>query len=141
MQKIAILKTKNILNSKNLLFLWYIPVSLKEKEPLLFNRYNWNLYKNRITIGNKTEKMKDILILGWIVGLFQQLPFIVIIISIFLVALIYRKYNPDTRYYEYIIKRQEDLINTFYVLYQQISKRDLITKNLLLVAKNEQKID
>ena len=102
---------------------------------------NWcGPVKSRIKLSSiLTEKMKDILILGWIVGLFQQLPFIVIIISIFLVALIYRKYNPDTRYYEYIIKRQEDLINTFYVLYQQISKRDILTSMLLKITQQKLK--
>ena len=46
---------------------------------------NWGgSVKSRIKLSSVlTDKMKDIFILGWIVGLFQQLPFIIIIISIF----------------------------------------------------------
>ena len=106
---------------------------------LITFKENWcGPVKSRIKLSSVlTDKMKDILILGWIVGLFQQLPFIIIIISIFFIALIYRKYNPDKRYYEYIIKRQEDLINTFYVLYEQISKRDILTSMLLKISQQK----
>ena len=86
-----------------------------------------------------TNKMKDINIIGWNISLFQQLPFIIILISFVLIILIYRQYYPDKRYYKYIFKRHKDLLNTFYVLYEQISKRDVLTSMLLKITQQKLK--
>ena len=108
---------------------------------LLYNTANYcGPVRSRVKLSSiLTNKMKDIKIIGWIVNLFQQLPFIIILISLVLIILIYRKYNPDKRYYEYIFKRHKELINTFYVLYEQISKRDILTSMLLKITQQKLK--
>lgn len=108
---------------------------------LLYNTNNWcGPLKSKVKLSSiLTKKMKDILVIGWIIGLFQQLPFIVVLIAVVLVILIYRKYYPDTSYYEYIIHRQKDLLNSFYILYDQISKRDILTSMLLKITQQKLK--
>ena len=86
-----------------------------------------------------TNTMKDTLFIGWLVGLFQQIPFVIILISVLIIILVYRQYNPDIRYYDYIIKRQQDLSNTFHQFYQQISKRDILTSMLLKMTQQKLK--
>jgi hypothetical protein len=86
-----------------------------------------------------TNNMKDALFIGWFVGLFQQIPFVIILISILIIILVYRQYNPDIRYYDYLIKRQQDLSNTFHQFYEQISKRDILTSMLLKMTQQKLK--
>lgn len=108
---------------------------------LLYNTENYcGPVRSKIKLSSiLTNKMKDIIIISWIVNLFQQLPFIIILISFVFIILIYRKYHPDKRYYEYIFKRHKELINTFYILYEQISKRDILTSMLLKITQQKLK--
>ena len=120
----------------------YTPKSSTESfNILLYNTNNWcGPLKSKMQLSSiMTNKMKNTLFIGWIVNLFQQLPFIIILFSVFLIILIYRKYNPDKRYYEYIVNRQKELVNTFYSLYEQISKRDMITSMLLKITQQKLK--
>ena len=87
--------------------------------------------------GVMTELMADAPLIGWIVGIVQEMPFLIVIIALIFIILFYRKYNPDSRYYEYLIKRQKELDNTFQMFYEQISKRDTLTSMLLKVTKQE----
>jgi hypothetical protein len=86
-------------------------------------------------------KMRSAFFFGWIYRLAREAISIMILLSIIFVIFIYRKYTPTKDYYDFIIRKQKEILETFQLLYQQISKRDLITKNLLLVVKNEQKED
>ena len=106
---------------------------------LLYNTANWcGPLKSKMKLSSiMTNKMKNALFIGWFVNLFQQLPFIIILFSVFLIVIIYRKYNPDKRYYKYIVNRQKELVNTFYSLYEQISKRDIITSMLLKIIQQK----
>ena len=97
-------------------------------------------YNSRISFG-MSFKMRSAFFFGWIYRLAREAISIMILLSIIFIIFIYRKYTPTKDYYDFIIKKQKEILETFQLLYQQISKRDLITKNLLLVAKNEQKID
>ena len=108
---------------------------------LIYNTENWcGPLKSKVKLSSiLTKKMEDILFIRWIVGLFQQLPFIIVSIAVVLVILIYRKYYPDKSYYEYIVKKQKDLHNSFYVLYDQISKRDILTSMLLKITQQKMK--
>ena len=108
---------------------------------LIYNTENWcGPLKSKVKLSSiLTKKMEDILFIRWIVGLFQQLPFIIVSIAVVLVILIYRKYYPDKSYYEYIVKKQKDLLNSFYVLYDQISKRDILTSMLLKITQQKMK--
>ena len=97
-------------------------------------------YNSRISFG-MSFKMRSAFFFGWIYRLAREAISIMILLSIIFIIFIYRKYTPTKDYYDFIIRKQKEILETFQLLYQQISKRDLITKNLLLVAKNEQKID
>lgn len=121
----------------------YTPIEVAEDSYniLLYNTTNWcGPVESKVRLSSVlTNKMKETLFFGWFVGLFQQLPFIIILISVLLIVLIYRQYNPDIRYYEYIIKRQIELSNTFHVFYEQISKRDILTSMLLKMTQQKLK--
>jgi len=97
-------------------------------------------YNSRISFG-MSFKMRSAFFFGWIYRLAREAISIMILLSIIFVIFIYRKYTPTKDYYDFIIRKQKEILETFQLLYQQISKRDLITKNLLLVVKNEQKED
>ena len=84
-----------------------------------------------------TELMEDAPIFGWIVGIIEEMPFLIVIIALVFIVILYRKYNPDSRYYEYLLKRQKGLDNNFQMFYEQISKRDVLTSMLLKVTKQE----
>lgn len=85
-----------------------------------------------------TELMEDAPLFGWIVGIIKEMPFLIVIIALVFIVILYRKYNPDSRYYEYLIKRQKGLDNNFQMFYEQISKRDVLTSMLLKVTKQEE---
>lgn len=108
---------------------------------LLYNYENYcGPVKSKVKLSSiLTDKMRNIFVLGWLVELFLQLPFIIILISIVLIMLIYRKYNPDKRYYEYIYQSQKKLINSFHILYEQISKRDILNSMLLKITQQKLK--
>lgn len=85
-----------------------------------------------------TELMEDAPIFGWIVGIIEEMPFLIVVIALVFIVILYRKYNPDSRYYEYLLKRQKGLDNNFQMFYEQISKRDVLTSMLLKVTKQEE---
>ena len=95
-------------------------------------------YKSRISFG-MSFKMRSAFFFGWIYRLAREAISIMILLAIIFTIFIYRKYTPTKDYYDFIIKKQKEILETFQLLYQQISKRDLITKNLLMVVKTEQK--
>jgi hypothetical protein len=82
--------------------------------------------------------MEDAPIFGWIVGIIEEMPFLIVVIALVFIVILYRKYNPDSRYYEYLLKRQKGLDNNFQMFYDQISKRDVLTSMLLKVTKQEE---
>ena len=86
-----------------------------------------------------TNKMKDTFVIGWLTDLFQQIPFIIILLSIIAVIVVYRNYNPDKRYYNYILKRQQEILHTFYFIYESFKKGDIITSMLLKITKEKMK--
>ena len=112
-----------------------------EESYLVYNKTNWcGPVKSFVRLSSvMTEQMEDTIGIGYIVGLIQQFPFVIILISVVLVILIYRKYNPDVRYYDYLVKRQQELSNTFHVFFEQISKRDILTSMLLKILQQKMK--
>ena len=106
---------------------------------LIYDKTNWcGPVSTRVRLsGILTDKMRDTIFIGWIIKLFQEAPFIMILIALIFIILIYRKYSPDSRYYEYLVKRQLELSKTFHVFYEQISKRDVLTSMLLKVTKQK----
>ena len=84
-----------------------------------------------------TNKLKDTFILGWITELFEQVPFIIILLSIIAVIVVYRNYNPDKKYYNYILKRQQEIMQTIYFFYDSFKKGDVITSMLLKITKEK----
>ena len=115
----------------------------------LRDNYNILIYNNSKFCGptkyqNKlsailSNKMKDTYIIGWITELFEQVPFIIILLSIIAVIVVYRNYNPDKRYYNYILKRQQEILHTFYFIYESFKKGDIITSMLLKITKEKMK--
>ena len=108
---------------------------------LIYDKTNWcGPVKSRIRLsGILSDKIKETIFIGWLIKLFREAPFIIILIALIFIILIYRKYNPDSRYYEYLVKRQLELGKTFHTFYEQISKRDVLTLNLLNLTKQKVK--
>ena len=108
---------------------------------LVYNKTNWcGPVKSHVRLSSiMTENMKDTIGIGWIAGLIQQIPCAIILIAVFFVILAYRKYNPDVRYYDYLVRRQQELSNTFHVFFEQISKRDILTSMLLKIVQQKMK--
>ena len=78
---------------------------------------------------------------GWIYRLSREAISFMILLSIIFIIFIYRKYTTSKDYYDFIINKQIELLDIFQLLYQQISKRDFITKNLLVVVMEDKKED
>ena len=97
-------------------------------------------YNTRISFG-MSFKMRSAFFFGWIYRLAREAITIMILLSIIFCIFIHRKYTPSKDYYDFIINKQKEILDTFQLLYTQISKRDLITKNLLLVVKSQKKED
>ena len=117
----------------------YSSKDLSSETILLYDKSNWcGPVKTRIRYSEiLTDKIVDTVFIGWILKLFQEAPFIMALISLIFIILIYRKYNPDKRYYEFLVKRQLELAKTFHIFYDQISKRDILTSMLLKVTKQK----
>ena len=86
-----------------------------------------------------TNTMKDTFVIGWITELFEQVPFIIVLLSIIGVIVVYRNYNPDKRYYNYILKRQQEISHTFNFFQENFKKGDIITSMLLKITKEKMK--
>jgi hypothetical protein len=86
-------------------------------------------------------RMRSAFFFGWIYRLSREAISVMILLSIIFIIFIYRKYTPSKDYYDFVINKQIELLDTFQLLYQQISKRDFITKNLLAVVKENTKED
>ena len=78
---------------------------------------------------------KNSWLFGFFYSIFKESVFIIIFIIYAICTIKYRSYNPSDEYYEYIINQQKEILDTFQSLYEQISKRDRITK--LLISLNE----
>ena len=81
--------------------------------------------------------MKDTFAIGWISDLLSQIPFIIELLCVIFVIIIYRNYNPDKRYYNYIMKRQQEIMETFHFLSENFKKGDIISSMLLKIAKEK----
>ena len=104
--------------------------------------YNYNKFCGPIRYQKKlssilTAKMRDTFVIGWLTDLCQQIPFIIILLSIIAVIVVYRNYNPDKRYYNYILKRQQEIMQTIYFFYDSFKKGDVITSMLLKITKEK----
>ena len=86
-----------------------------------------------------TMEMEDTFIIGWITELFEQVPLIIVLLSIIGVIVVYRNYNPDKRYYNYISKRQQEITHTFQFFHENFKKGDIITSMLLKITKEKMK--
>ena len=95
-------------------------------------------YQNKLS-SILTNKMKDTFVIGWITELFAQIPFTIILLSIIAVIVVYRNYNPDKRYYNYILKRQQEIMHTFHFLSESFKKGDIITSILMKITKEKMK--
>lgn len=82
-----------------------------------------------------TNTVADAPLIGRAIYLLQEMPILIVILALVFIVIIYRKNNIDSRYNEYLKKKQRELDNTFRVYYEQISKRDMLTSMLLKVTK------
>ena len=82
-----------------------------------------------------TNAVSDSPFLGEISSILQEMPFLIVILALVCIVLIYKNNYLDSRYNEYLKKKQKELDNTFRVYYGQISRRDLLTSMLLKVTK------
>ena len=90
--------------------------------------------KVRIAYG-LTYKIRKFWLIGWFHEVFKEALFIMLLLTIILCTIIYRNYSPNQKYYDYIINRQQEMLETFQLLYDQIGKRDKINYLLLKMAK------
>ena len=87
-------------------------------------------------------KMRSAFFFGSIYLLVREAISIMILLSIIFIIFIYRKYTPTKYYYDFIIKKQKEILETFQLFYQHISKRDLkLLKICYLLLKVIQKKD
>ena len=90
--------------------------------------------KVRIAYG-LTYEIRKFWTIGWFHEVFKEALFIMLLLTAILCTIIYRNYSPNQKYYEYIINRQQEMLETFQLLYDQIGKRDKINYLLLRMAK------
>ena len=82
-----------------------------------------------------TEFVGDAPIIGWIVYLVQEMPFLISVLALVFIILIYQNNGPDSKYNDYVRKKQRELGNTFRMYYDQVAKRDLLVSTLLKAVK------
>ena len=82
-----------------------------------------------------TQSVEDMPFIGRIVYIVKEMPFLIVLLALIFIAIIYKDSNPDSKYNEYLIKRNRELDNNFRVYYEQISKRDNLANMLLKVVK------
>ena len=90
--------------------------------------------KVRIAYG-LTYEIRKFWGIGWFHEVFKEALFIMLLLTVILCTIIYRNYSPNQKYYDYIINRQQEMLETFQLLYDQIGKRDKINYLLLRMAK------
>jgi hypothetical protein len=92
-----------------------------------------------------SSNMSNAVINSWFFGffysVFKESVFIVILIIFCISAIKYRNYHPSEEYFEYMKNQQKEILDTFQSLYEQISKRDRITKLLISLNEKGDKID
>ena len=82
-----------------------------------------------------TKFVGDAPIIGWIVYLVQEMPFLISVLALVFIILIYQNNGPDSKYNDYVRKKQRELGNTFRMYYDQVAKRDLLVSTLLKAVK------
>ncbi len=85
--------------------------------------------------------IKNSWLFGFFYNIFKESVFIIILFIFAICTIKYRSYNPSDEYYEYTINQQKEILDTFQSLYEQIAKRDKITKLLLNLNEKGDKID
>lgn len=84
-----------------------------------------------------TNLVYDTTIIGWIFEKAREMPFIIVVISMIFIVIIYRHYNPEKVYYDYLKGKQNELNNTFRVFYEHIAKKDSLSLLLIDMAKKD----
>lgn len=82
-----------------------------------------------------TEFVEDAPIIGWIIYLVQEMPFLISVLALVFIILIYQNNGPDSKYNDFVRKKQRELGNTFRMYYDQVAKRDLLVSTLLKAVK------
>ena len=59
------------------------------------------------------------------------------LIAIILIVLIFRKNSPNENYFEDIVKREQLILSNFQLLYEQITKKNVINALLLKIVKKK----
>jgi hypothetical protein len=85
--------------------------------------------------------IKNSWLFGFFYNIFKESVFIIILFIFAICTIKYRSYNPSDEYYEYTINQQKEILDTFQSLYEQIAKRDKITKLLISLNEKGDKID
>ena len=88
-----------------------------------------------------SNAIKNSDLFGFFYSIFKESVFIIILFIFAICTIKYRSYNPSDEYYEYTINQQKEILDTFQSLYEQIAKRDRITKLLISLNEKGDKID
>jgi hypothetical protein len=75
---------------------------------------------------------------GFFYSLLREGALFFVLVAIILVSLICRKNGPSENYFDDIIKREEQILSTFQLLYSQVAKRNVINAQLLKIVKKKE---
>ena len=82
-------------------------------------------------------KVLNASLFGFFFALLREGALFFVLIAIILIALIFRKNSPTENYFEDIVKREEQILSAFQLLYDQITKRNVINAQLLRIVKKK----
>ena len=75
---------------------------------------------------------------GFFYSLLREGTMFFVLVAIILVSLICRNNGPTENYFDDIIKREEQILSTFQLLYAQVAKRNVINAQLLKIVKKKE---
>ena len=75
---------------------------------------------------------------GFFYSLLREGALFFVLIAIIVVSLICRNNGPTEEYFDNIIKREEQILSTFQLLYAQVAKRNVINAQLLKIVKKKE---
>ncbi len=91
---------------------------------------------SRLSYG-MSYKILNFPVFGFFFALLREGALFFMLIAVILIVLIFRKNSPNENYFEDIVKREELILSNFQLLYDQITKKNVINALLLKIVKKK----
>lgn len=91
---------------------------------------------SRLSYG-MSYKILNFPVFGFFFALLREGALFFMLIAIILIVLIFRKNSPNENYFEDIVKREQLILSNFQLLYEQITKKNVINALLLKIVKKK----